>query len=210
MRWKYRLIMMMALVFYSFLCLTTASAEGESKADDSGKLKYDFNEIKVLYAAEFLAYPQEPTLKEGTVSSTANDDSQPIHILYGVVSLGTAGGMKEEFIRVTEGSSFTRGLSNSFSWENYESTDEDKRIYTEFVTGKTLEGSSVVKDYSEGWKTIKLTRTIDQARNMKDISIHFNWNLLGASDPFFEKLTSKIYIVDPGSLKFVGQQEVGP
>jgi hypothetical protein len=211
MRLNYRLIMILALLFYGFLCLTTASAEEKNTADVSGKLKYDFSEIKVLYAAEFVAYPQESTLKADSVIGSVYGESQPIHVLYGVVSLGTGGEMKEEFIRVDEGSSFTRGLSNSFSWDNYGAKDyEDKIISTEFVTGKTLEGNSVVKDYSEGWKTIKLTRTIDEIGNMKDISIHFNWDLIGTPDPFFEKLAGTVYKVDISSLKHVGQQEVGP
>ncbi|RKP51562.1 hypothetical protein D7Z26_17400 [Cohnella endophytica] len=201
MRRNYSIVTICALVFYGLLCLTTVSAEGKSLTDDSGKLQYDFDEVKVQYAAEFLAYP---------VDSPENNDSQPIHVLYGVVILGTAGGMKEEFIRVDEGTSFARGLSNGFSWDNYADANQDKIFSTEFVTGKTLEGNSVVKDYSGGWKTIKLTRTVDRAGSMSNISMRFSWDLNGASDPFFEELAGKVYVVDPSSMKYVGQQEVGP
>jgi hypothetical protein len=219
MKWNYRLFIILVLLVYGFLGLTTASAEENNSAAVSGKVKYDFDEIKVLYAAEFIAYPQGSTLKVDTVTDSVYNsvnslvygESQPIHILYGVVSLGTVGGMKEEFIRVSEGSWFTRGLSNGFSWDNYGAVNSvDKIISTEFVTGKKLENSSVVKDYSEGWKTIKLTRTIDEFQNMKDISIRFNWDLKGNADLFFEKLAGKVYKVDLGTLKYVGQQEVGP
>lgn len=219
MRWSFRQIAILAVLIFGVLGLTTASAEEKNTSDGPGKIKYDFNEIKVLYAAEFLAYPEESSLKSVTsavygsgsvASSVYGGSSEPIHVLYGIVSLGTDGGMTEEFIRVSGESGFTRGLSNSFSWVNHAAIDTTDKIYaTEFVTGKTLEGNSVVKDYSGGWKTIKMTRTIDVNQNMRDISIQFNWNLVGAPDPFFEKLAGTVYKVDINSLKYVGQQVVG-
>jgi len=211
MKWNHRLFMIAACLFYGLFCLSPVSAEEKSTGDGSGKLTYEFNEIKVLYAAEFMAYPQESSLKADTVTSAVYGADQPIHVLYGVVSLGAAGDSKEEFIRVSEGSDFTRGLSNSFSWDNYGDANAKGRILsTEFATGKTLEGSSVVKDYSAGWKIIKLTRTVDYAGEMQDLAISFKWDLAGAADAFFAKLTGTGYTVDMASLKQVGQLEVGP
>ncbi|MDQ0192465.1 hypothetical protein [Paenibacillus wynnii] len=207
----YRPILILALLFYGFIYLTPASAEEKSITEDSVKVKYDFNEIKVLYAAEFLAYPEAAPLKTDTVMSSVYTNLDPIHVMYGEVTLGTGGDMKEEFIRVSEGNLFTRGLSNGSSWDNYGAMDtENKIISTEFVTGKTLKGSSVVKDYSLGWKTIKLTRSMDKLGVMKDMTLYFKWDLMGSSDPFFEKLIGTVYKADLSSLKFVGQPEVGP
>jgi len=215
----YRTAMILVLLCYSLLGLTAVSAEGTGVlTGDPVKLKYDFNEIKVIYAAEFLAYPDNPAptkpatvvsaVYKATVGSAVYGEMEPIHVLYGVVTLGSEGGMKEDFIRVSQGNEFTRGLSNGGSWDGFK--DPYNVFTTEFLTGKTLEGKSVVKDYSAGWKTIKMTRTVDKNGDMKDISIRFDWNLAGVPDPFFEKLLGKVYKVDIVSLKDVGKQEVGP
>jgi len=210
MKWHYRLPMIAALLLYGLFCLTPVSAEEKSPADASGKLTYEFNEIHVLYAAEFLAYPETAALKKETVTDSVYSSSEPLHVLYGVVSLGAGGDRKEEFIRVGEGSEFTRALSVGGSWDNYATGGEYRVMSTEFATGKTLEGTSVVKDYSAGWKTIKLTRTLDYAGQMKGLALSFKWDLAGSADSFFAKLASTSYTVDMDSLKQVGQQEVGP
>ena len=209
MRRVCRPFLILALLFYGCAWLTPASAEEKNVVEDSGKLKYEFNDIKVLYAAEFLAYPEQAPQSKETVMNSVYGDLEPIHVLYGEVSLG-GGTWKEEFIKVSQGDAFTRGLSNSMSWDNFGMGSGDKIVSTEFVTGKTLEGTSVVKDYSQGWKVIKLTRNLDNFGIMKEMSISFKWDLVGAYDSFFEKLTATVYKVDMSSLKSVGQQVTGP
>src|SRR5437016_3235731 len=91
-----------------------------------GEIKYDFDEVKVLYAAEFNVFPIEPSkVQSKTVTDAVYDnvtksvygvERKPIKILYGVVSLNNNGqGFTEEFIKVSDGTYFARGLSNTGS-----------------------------------------------------------------------------------------------
>ncbi len=210
MKWSHRLLLIAALLVYGLTGLTPASAEEKDATQVSSKLTYDFDEVKVLYAAEFLAYPIMAPVKSGTTAGTEQTAAEPIHVLYGVVSLGSAGTMKEEFIRVSQGDAYARGLSTGWSWDNYGASDTTDKITTsEFMLGKSLEGKSVVKDYSGGMKMIKLTQTVDTAGEIKDISLSFNWEPSGTWDEFFAKLSGTVYKMDPASLKSVGSQEAG-
>ncbi|WP_281886376.1 hypothetical protein [Paenibacillus sp. YYML68] len=199
---------------------TIAKPESEDKGKASSKLTYNFSNIQVLYAAEFNAYPAGTSFVPGqsvSVSSSVYGSvygavygPQPLRVLYGVVSLDASTGMQEEFIKVSEGAQSVRGLSNGTGWENYGQGHKHKELSTEFVTGKKLEGNSVVKDYSDGWKTIKLTRYIDEYSNLTNMHIQFGWDMRGSHDPFFQRLTETSYVVDMSSLKYVGKQGAQP
>jgi hypothetical protein len=219
---KLHLLLLMLLVLG-----LAGTAPGAIPAEAKGtevlsKVKYDFDQVKVQYAAEFTAYPagsgKPPVVTHSVYGSVYGavyqEGPKPIQVLYGVVTLsgGNGGGVTEQFIKVTEGASSVRALSNGGGWEYYGQEQGNytqiKAVNTNFVTGKKLEGSSVVKDYSEGWKAINLKRSFDLYQNMTDISISFQWDGKGPSDPFFQRLTQTSYTVDMSTLKHVGNQVV--
>ncbi|UJF35459.1 hypothetical protein [Paenibacillus hexagrammi] len=185
---------------------------GQAAAEE--KITYPMKRIDVQYAAEFTAYPLQGSDKS-TVTTSVYDPAysngaKPIHVLYGIVKLTNEldNPMIEEFIRVTDGSQMTRGLSNS-GGPIYDLSQQVRGESTEFVTGKKLEGNSVVKDYSEGWKTIRFVRNWDDNGNPTNFTIEFNWDGVGAEDPFFRKLTETSYQIDLSTINDNGgDQEV--
>lgn len=191
-------------------CIGFASpAWGADKSvSTSGGITYEMKEITVQYAAEFTAYPvstAKSSVSKSVYESVYNSEAKPIQVMYGVVKLTTLTGSSftEEFIRVSDGTYSTRGLSNG-GGPIYNANNQVRGQDTEFVTGKKVEGSSVVKDYSAGWKTIRLTRSWDDYGNPMKIAISFKWDLKGMADPFFQKLTETQYQIDLSTLRHTG------
>ncbi|MNR28196.1 hypothetical protein D3C85_1455110 [compost metagenome] len=112
----------------------------------------------------------------------------------------------EEFISVTDGVYSARGLSNG-GGPIYNVNNQVRGQNTEFVTGKKLAEKSVVKDYSDGWKTIRLIRNWDNYANPLDFTISFKWDLVGSVDPFFKKLTETEYVIDLTTLRHKGASQ---
>ncbi|OXM82645.1 hypothetical protein [Paenibacillus rigui] len=198
------------------MSLSTQALGAEKTALKPGALKYEMQDIKVQYAAEFTAYPKS-TAKKSEAGASVNTavyggtNPGPIKVLYGVVKLTNPGGSSftEEFIRVSDGTHSVRALSNG-GGPIYGNGSQVRGRKTEFVTGKKIEGSAVIKDYSEGWKTIQLTRNWDEYGNPMSMSIGFQWNLKGTADPYFQQLTETKYEIDLTTLKFTGtNQAVG-
>ncbi|MNR51490.1 hypothetical protein D3C85_1711670 [compost metagenome] len=75
------------------------------------------------------------------------------------------------------------------------------------MTGKKLTDKSVVKDYSDGWKTIRLTRKWDDYANPMDFTISFKWDLAGSVDHFFKRLTETSYVIDLSTLRHKGANQ---
>ncbi|MBD0382522.1 hypothetical protein [Paenibacillus sedimenti] len=191
-------------------CLAfAAQVKAEKSVMNPGSIKYEMKAIEVQYAAEFTANPvtsnKKPTVAASVYEAVYNSDPKPIQVMYGVVKLTNENGSQftEEFIRVSDGVHSARGLSNG-GGPIYNANNQVRGQDTEFVTGKKLEGSSVVKDYSEGWKTIRLTRNWDDYGNPGSFTIRFNWDLKGPSDPFFQKLTETTYQIDLSTLRHNG------
>lgn len=178
----------------------------EKSVSSPGSITYEMKEITVQYAAEFTAYPLSTGKTSVSNSVYASVyEAKPIQVMYGVVKLTNMNGstFTEEFIRVSDGTHFARGLSNG-GGPIYNANSQVRGQDTEFVTGKKLEGSSVVKDYSAGWKTIRLTRNWDDYGNPMKIAISFKWDLKGTADPFFQKLTETQYQIDLSTLRHTG------
>jgi hypothetical protein len=181
---------------------STAIVFGDSGAPN--KIQYDFEDVKVLYAAEFMAYPQgyapnsdsKPTVSHsvyGTVSGSVYQpmDSNAVQVLYGVVQLGSS--TVEEFIKVSNIQDSVRGLSNSGTYLYYENSSRLREAVTSFHSGKKLEGKSVVKDYSGATEEIVLARRFDPYSNITGMSL--TWSRLGQT-----------YEVDMNSLRHKGNQ----
>ncbi|SDO73206.1 hypothetical protein SAMN04487897_12097 [Paenibacillus sp. yr247] len=173
-----------------------------------GGISYEMKEITVQYAAEFTAYPlstAKTSVSKSVYEAVYNSEAKPLQVLYGAVKLTSLTGytFTEEFIRVSDSTHFARGLSNGGSWI-YNANNQVRGQDTEFVTGKKLEGSSVVKDYSDGWKMIRFSRSWDDYGNPMKLGISFKWDLKGTADPFFQKLTETEYQIDLSSLRHTG------
>ncbi|OAS23630.1 hypothetical protein [Paenibacillus oryzisoli] len=201
-------------VFVLIGCLgfTVPALGAEQAVTKPGSITYEMQDIQVLYAAEFTAYPQA-TIEKATVSKSVyeavyNDSAKPLQVLYGVVKLTMPTGYSftEEFISVTDGVNIARGLSNG-GGPIYNVNNQARGQSTEFVTGKKLTDKSVVKDYSDGWKTIRLTRKWDDYANPMDFTISFKWDLVGSVDHFFKRLTETSYVIDLSTLRHKGANQ---
>jgi hypothetical protein len=190
------------LAIFLMVLGSSSIAYGNSGVPD--KLQYDFEEIQVLYAAEFLAYPPGHVPNSdnaqavthsvyGTVSGSVYQPMDPnaVRVLYGVVQLGTS--TIEEFIKVTSPHDSVRGLSNSGSYFYYENSNRLKEAVTSFNSGKKLEGKSVVKDYSASSEEVTLSRRFDPYSNITGMTL--TWSRLGQT-----------YEVDMNSLRHKGNQ----
>ncbi|MGO4499182.1 hypothetical protein AB4114_25190 [Paenibacillus sp. 2RAB27] len=177
-----------------------------------GSITYEMQDIQVQYAAEFTAYPQamvgKPSVSKSVYDAVYSDSAKPLQVLYGVVKLTMPTGYSftEEFISVTDGVNIARGLSNG-GGPIYNLNNQVRGQNTEFVTGKKLTDKSVVKDYSDGWKTIRLTRKWDDYANPIDFTISFKWDLVGSVDSFFQKLTETSYVIDLTTLRHKGANQ---
>gem|GEM_PF-1508896 len=126
---------------------------------EEGKLKYDFDRIEVVYAAEFTAYPQI-TSAEHWLTLLAGGPDKPIQTLYGIVHLYTGDRyIEEQFISMTGEGGSERFLSDSLLNEYYdESYTTKKQTTIKFWSGKKLDGNTVVKDFTQTIKEITLVQ----------------------------------------------------
>jgi hypothetical protein len=182
-----------------------------ASVDKGSIVTYEMKDIKVQYAASFTAYPvgmEKSSVVTSVYGAVYNQTAAPLQVLYGVVKLTLPSGdsFTEQYISVTDGVYTTRGLSNGGSSIN-NAQNLLRGYVTEFVTGKKLQGSSVVKDYSNGWKTISLSREWDEYGNPTQFGIAFKWDLVGVSDPFFQKLRDTSYVVDLTTLRTMGANQ---
>ncbi|WNR44911.1 hypothetical protein [Paenibacillus roseipurpureus] len=207
------LVMLMLL---SVVLSVPAWGAADKGTDAPSSVTYEMKEIAVQYAAEFTAYPVDslgkPTVSKSVYEAVYSDEPRPLQVLYGVVKLTNVLGysFNEEFISVTDGVYTARGLSNGGS-RIYNEFNQVKGQKTEFVTGKKLAGSSVVKDYSDGWKTVQLARTWDDYGNPIGFTIRFDGTFQPESDPFFQKLKDTAFVVDLSTLRHKGgSQAVQP
>lgn len=200
------------LIVIGCLGFTVPAWGAEQSVMKPGSITYEMQDIKVQYAAEFTAYPVatagKPTVSMSVYDAVYSNAAKPLQVLYGVVKLTNMLGYSftEEFISVTDGVYSARGLSNG-GGPIYNVNNQVRGQDTEFVTGKKLADKSVVKDYSDGWKTIRLTRNWDDYANPMDFAISFKWDLVGSTDPFFQKLTETSYVIDLTTLHYKGANQ---
>ncbi|MDR6554262.1 hypothetical protein [Paenibacillus qinlingensis] len=200
------------LLLISCLGLAVPVWGAEQNVMKPGGITYEMKEISVQYAAEFTANPVakagKPTVSTSVYDAVYNNAAKPLQVLYGVVKLTTMQGnsFTEEFISVTDGVHSVRALSNG-GGPIYNVNKQVRGQSTEFVTGKKLTDKSVVKDYSDGWKTIRLVRNWDDYANPMGFTISFKWDLVGPTDAFFQKLTETSYVIDLTTLRQKGANQ---
>lgn len=152
------------IIFIS--CLAVSLAFSFSSNAKTGATYY-FDSVEVLYAAEFKVTPA--TVEENKwFTEIAGGKDKPLEILYGIVSLKTTGygDTMEAFIKITGENGSESFLHNGGSY--YEGFDK-----TLFWSGKKLEGTSVVKDYSQPLKAVTLKKIFDENNNITSMELHF-------------------------------------
>ena len=131
------------------------------------KITYTFNDVEVLYAAEFQVTPVAVE-ENNWFTEIAGGKDKPLQILYGIVKLKTNGygDMKEVFIKISGENGSERFLHNSMSFrESY-----DKTL---FWSGKKLDGTTIIKDYSQPLKAVTLKKNFDTNQKITSIDLYF-------------------------------------
>jgi len=133
-------------------------------------IRYDFDEVEVVYAAEFTIKPKSTDADNWLVQLAGGTDKS-VTVLYGVVNLKRGGytGAVEEFIKVSGVGDSERFLMNSGRWDYYEGTGKLKHAATFFWSAKKLIGDSVVKDFTPPIKSLSFYRKFDENQNIEAI-----------------------------------------
>lgn len=187
--------------------LTQASAAGEV-------YKYDFDQIRVVYAAEFTIYP-ESAPSEHWLTQIAGGPNKPIQILYGIIHLYNGDGyIDEQFIKMSGEGGSERFLSNSLRNDYYDENFTLKRqTSVQFWSGKKLDGNAVVKDFNEPLKSVTLIQSFDPQGQVTGFNLYAKPLIMPGTewDPFSNYVSS--YTYDPSSLLHAGEsngKEVEP
>lgn len=182
-------ILALSLILSSMFCLSTSGA--------GAGITYNFDEVKVTYAAEFIASPVSAEDNKWFTELAGGKD-KPLTILYGVVSLKTTENnseMTEEFIKISGVNGSERFLLNSWS-------KRDGYEKSLLWSAKKLEGNTVVKDFSQPIKSVTLKKNNDINQKITSIELFFSDNGNLAQEEFGMETTPKInvYNADMASL----------
>lgn len=122
---------------------------------------YDFDDVKVLYATEFVAYPSNVDAISGTWVEDITSKSDPsITVTYGVVELiwGNGQTWTEEFIKVKGDGGSKRFLFNSGgSYDSDTNTLFENGVHSFFWSAKKLRGTTIFKDKTPPIHSVTLT-----------------------------------------------------
>ncbi|MCM3628215.1 S-layer homology domain-containing protein [Paenibacillus glycanilyticus] len=183
-------------VIMLFQCTQASAAEGE--------IKYDFDRIEVVYAAEFAVSPRYAAA-EHWLTTLAGGTDKPVHILYGIVHLFTGEQfIEEQFISMSGEGGSERFLSNSMSNEFDELSMLKKQTSIQFWSGKKLDESTVVKDYTQPIKSVTLVQSFDQQGLLTGYQLNAA-PLFRKDNPPAPDYYVSSYVSDPSSLVHTGE-----
>ena len=169
-------------------------------------IKYDFDEVEVVYASEFTAKPVG-VAENNWLAQLAGGNDKPVTVLFGVVNLKKNGEVlvREEFIKIGGEVGSKRLLVNSASYDYYEGTSSSiKSINSFFWTAKKLVDNVVVKDFTPPVESVSFYRKFDESKNMYT-AVLYTSNDGQASSQSFPSLTSEgYYEADLTTLKQAG------
>lgn len=175
-------------------------------------IKYDFDNVEVRYAAEFIAKPISVDPNSWIVQIAGGVD-QPVTVLFGVVYLKKGDGtqISEEFIKVSGRSSSERFLVTSGRYDYYggaEAATRDskyKNIKSFFWSAKKLIGNDVVKDFTLPIRSITFYRDFDEAQQPSSIMLWFSNDGSKSGAEFWLSVpTENFYKVDMNTLNQSG------
>ena len=152
------------------------------------KVEYDFDEVNVIYAVQFEASPKLNPARSGDVEQgdwhsadqtwlkdIITDSNPNITVLFGVIDLKKDGQVtqKEEFIKISGEKGSRRFLLNSESMDYYEGTSNLMRVYGLFWSAKRLEGSTIIKDFTEPVDSVIFMRKLQPSGESTNFYLSF-------------------------------------
>ncbi len=140
-------------------------------------LKYEFDEVEVVFAAEFTAKPVSAEANNWFTDIAGGPD-KPLHILYGKVKLKSfknPGFISEEFIKISGANGSERLLHNSTTTGWYGDSTNRKLKYLKSLlwSAKRLDGTTIVKDFTPPIKSVTFKKNFDEAQNLISIDLFF-------------------------------------
>ncbi|HIH19677.1 TPA: hypothetical protein HA244_00215 [Candidatus Micrarchaeota archaeon] len=182
-------------------------------------VRYDFDDVEVLYAAEFTAKPVSVSADNWLVELAGGTDKN-LTVLYGVVNLKKDGRIlvSEEYAKIGGEGGSVRLLVNSAQYEYYsEAPDAQlKFVKSQFWTAKKLnfEGENlitVVKDFTAPIKSVVIYRSFDENGQVSGFVIDSKVanDLSSIVDSFStqEPPNENYYKVDGGDFRQAGDSE---
>ncbi|RAP75932.1 hypothetical protein [Paenibacillus montanisoli] len=193
------------LALLLLLPLTHASAE---------TFTYDFDRIDVVYASEF-TMTASYAASDHWLTMLAGGPDKPIQVMYGVVHLYNGDRYTEEqFIKMTGEGGSERFLSNSIRNDYYDEAGTlKKQTSIQFWSGKKLDGTTVVKDFTEPLKSVTLVQSLSPQGQISGYQLQAQPLIYPGMplDPFADYVSS--YAYNPDSLQHTGEingKEVEP
>jgi hypothetical protein len=169
-------------------------------------VKYDFDEVEVVYATEFTASPINVEA-DNWVAELAGGPDKPITVLYGIVNLKKDGQTwgAEEFIKVGGEESSVRFLVNSGIYQYYEDTNKPRSMRSFFWSAKKLVDNVVVKDFTPPIVSISVYREFDENQNIYQIMLAASNDGEKAGQAFWGTIpTENLYQANLGTLNQTG------
>ena len=150
------------------------------------EVRYDFDDVEVIYAAKFTANPVN-VQADNWLAELAGGTDKSIEVLYGVVNLkkNQETFLAEEFIKVSGQKGSERFLVNSGSYYYYEGTNKYESIKSFFWSAKQLVDNVVVKDFTPPIKSITFYRNFDESQNIYTILLSSSNDGESASQEFW-------------------------
>ncbi len=191
-------------LMFGILILSILSASLVFAADS---ITYDFDDVNVVYAAEFEAKPTDGVDSSGTwISDIAGSDKR-LTITYGVVELLKDGEVlvTEEFIKVGGSEGSKRFLVNSASYDYWEGTSDFSQIKSFFWSAKKLEGTSIVKDFTKPIYSTCFSRKFTESGDRYSFYLSFSDDGEEHSQECTGGTSTMMYEADVGSISETGE-----
>lgn len=187
-------------IFIFFLAILIFSTTIPLAAD---VLTYDFDEVDVIYAAEFEVNVAGE--ERNWFTNLAGKDNT-IKVIYGIVSLSNSTSIiRDEFIKVTGAQGTERFLLNSSYYDHYEDGSSLKTAKSFFWSAKKIEGTNVVKDFTPPIKSLTLYRDFNPDHSLSSIRVYPSDDGNAALDEFWTiTILDSAIEVDLSSLRYYG------
>jgi len=196
-----------AMLILGFLLLVSSTAFAAET------IRYDFDEVNVLYAAEFTAKPEGTIDPDSWIAATAGGTglTDTITVTYGVVELKKEGQVlvTEEFLKVGGPGGSKRFLVNSASFDYYPGTTNYMQIRSFFWSAKKLVDNAVVKDFTKPIYSASIQRKFDAQGNLTSFYLSFSNEGEKAGLDFWQgQSTENLYIAASADINDTGNPEV--
>lgn len=200
-----------AVIRFGYLIASARESASEPDSALGKGITYEFDEVEVLYAAEFTALP-DTVEHDNWVAVLAGGPDRPITALYGVVQLKLQGEVmvQEEFLKVSGDTESKRFLVNAGYYDYHDTTGTIRQSSSFFWSAKKLVENVVEKDFTLPIHAITVVRTFDLQKQLTGFILAASneggqaLQDFGTKDP-----TSNLYHADLTSVRHVGDPKAG-